>query len=77
MAVRVEMVSSVELDNGKQPEELLKDVDCILIPSGFGDCGIIGKIKAIQYARERGSLFRNLLRDAVSGCRICPECSGA
>jgi len=54
VAVRVEMVSSVELDNGKQPEELLKDVDCILIPSGFGDCGIIGKIKAIQYAREKG-----------------------
>ncbi|HHY06680.1 MAG TPA: CTP synthase [Clostridia bacterium] len=57
VAVRVEMVSSVELDNGKQPEELLKDVDCILIPSGFGDCGIIGKIKAIQYAREKGIPF--------------------
>jgi CTP synthase len=57
VSVDVQMVSSVDLDNGKKPEELLKDVDCILIPSGFGDCGIIGKIKAIQYARENGIPF--------------------
>jgi CTP synthase len=32
--------------------ELLKDVQGILIPGGFGHRGIEGKIKAIQYARE-------------------------
>lgn len=57
VAVEIRMISSVELDNGKEPAELLKDVDCILIPGGFGDCGIIGKIKAIQYARENGVPF--------------------
>ena len=31
---------------------LLSDVDGILVPGGFGDRGIEGKIAAIQYARE-------------------------
>ncbi|WP_027408048.1 CTP synthase [Anoxybacteroides tepidamans] len=34
-------------------EELLKDADGILVPGGFGDRGIEGKIEAIRYARER------------------------
>lgn len=32
--------------------ELLHNVDAILIPGGFGERGIEGKISAIQYARE-------------------------
>ena len=32
--------------------EFMADVDGILVPGGFGDRGIEGKIKAIQYARE-------------------------
>ena len=35
-------------DNGK----LMEGVDGILVPGGFGDRGIEGKIKAVQYARE-------------------------
>src|SRR5690606_41825769 len=34
-------------------EELLSDVDGILVPGGFGDRGVEGKISAIKYARER------------------------
>ena len=30
----------------------LKDVDAILVPGGFGERGVEGKIKTIQYARE-------------------------
>jgi CTP synthase len=33
-------------------KELLSDVDGILVPGGFGDRGVEGKIIAIQYARE-------------------------
>jgi CTP synthase len=33
-------------------EELLSDVDGILVPGGFGDRGVEGKILATQYARE-------------------------
>ena len=32
--------------------EILKDVDGILVPGGFGDRGIEGKIAAIKWARE-------------------------
>ncbi|MCU0365089.1 MAG: CTP synthase [Ignavibacteriaceae bacterium] len=33
-------------------EQLLKGVSGVLVPGGFGERGIEGKIKAIQYARE-------------------------
>jgi len=33
-------------------ERILEDVDGILVPGGFGDRGIEGKIEAIRYARE-------------------------
>ena len=32
--------------------EYLQDADGILVPGGFGDRGIEGKIEAIRYARE-------------------------
>ncbi|WKA47351.1 CTP synthase [Geobacillus zalihae] len=33
--------------------DLLKDADGILVPGGFGDRGVEGKIEAIRYAREQ------------------------
>lgn len=41
-------------------ETYLNDVDGILIPGGFGDRGIEGKIKAIKYARENNIPFLGL-----------------
>jgi CTP synthase len=38
-------------------EALLAEVDGVLIPGGFGDRGIPGKIEAIRYARERDVPF--------------------
>ncbi len=35
-------------------EKYLKNVKGVLIPGGFGNRGIEGKIKAVQYARENG-----------------------
>ncbi len=37
----------------KNYEEMLSDCDGILVPGGFGDRGIEGKILAAKYARER------------------------
>ncbi len=37
--------------------EVLDDVDAILVPGGFGDRGIEGKINAIRFARERNIPF--------------------
>lgn len=36
----------------KHGTELLDTVDAVLVPGGFGERGVEGKIKAIQYARE-------------------------
>jgi CTP synthase len=38
--------------NEQNYEEILKDCDGILVPGGFGDRGIEGKILAAKYARE-------------------------
>jgi len=38
-------------------EEQFKDVQGILVPGGFGTRGVEGKIKAVQYARERSIPF--------------------
>ncbi|HLA51012.1 MAG TPA: CTP synthase, partial [Thermodesulfobacteriota bacterium] len=39
------------------PAALLKGIDAILVPGGFGSRGIEGKISAIQYAREKNIPF--------------------
>ncbi|AXI01114.1 CTP synthase [Sporosarcina sp. PTS2304] len=41
-----------EVVTKENAEEYLGDVDGILVPGGFGDRGIDGKIEAITYARE-------------------------
>ncbi|MFI3231355.1 MAG: CTP synthase [bacterium] len=42
--------------NSKEVEDIgvsiLEDVDAIIVPGGFGERGVEGKIKAVQYARE-------------------------
>jgi CTP synthase len=42
-----------ELVEKEGAERLLKEANGILVPGGFGTRGIEGKIKAIQYAREK------------------------
>ena len=50
--VRVNMVyvDSEEIEQGKNLD-LLRTVDGILVPGGFGERGVEGKIQAIEYAR--------------------------
>ena len=49
--VDIQWVNS-ELVTDENAAELLKDAQGILVPGGFGDRGIEGKISAIRYARE-------------------------
>ena len=49
--VDITWVHSAELEKGKG-WELIRDVDGILVPGGFGSRGIEGKIQAARYARE-------------------------
>jgi len=48
--VNIRYIDSVALESGDMSE--LQDLDAILVPGGFGDRGIEGKITAIKYARE-------------------------
>ena len=49
--VKVRQIKAEDL-NENSPEKLLQNIHGLLIPGGFGERGIEGKIKAIQYARE-------------------------
>ena len=49
--IEIKWINSENLDSTNYKEELA-DVDGILVPGGFGDRGVEGKILAIQYARE-------------------------
>lgn len=49
--VDVKWIASEEV-SAANVDEWLSDVDGILVPYGFGDRGIEGKIQAIRYARE-------------------------
>ncbi|WP_319379701.1 CTP synthase [Thiomicrorhabdus sp.] len=48
--VNIEYIDSEELETAGI--ECLKNKDAILVPGGFGERGVEGKISAIQYARE-------------------------
>lgn len=50
-SVEIKYVDSEDVENSKA-EEFLDDVDGILVPGGFGERGIEGKIDSIRYARE-------------------------
>ncbi len=49
--VKVKYISAEDFCKRK-PETLLKDMDGVLVPGGFGERGIEGKLNAIQYVRE-------------------------
>ena len=50
--VEIKWILSDDLDNLSDLKEVFSDVDGIIVPGGFGDRGIEGKINAIKYARE-------------------------
>ena len=55
--VDIEFVDSELITDDKKAEEMLKKFDGILVPGGFGNRGIEGKINAIKFAREHNVPF--------------------
>ncbi|MBI4560359.1 MAG: CTP synthase, partial [Candidatus Hydrogenedentes bacterium] len=55
--VRLVWVDSEQFENGLRPEDVLAEFDGVLIGPGFGKRGIEGKIRAMQYVRERKQPF--------------------
>lgn len=60
-AIHIKWVNAEEIEApATNLEAYFGDVDGILVPGGFGDRGIEGKIKAIRYARENKIPFFGL-----------------
>jgi CTP synthase len=53
--VKVEYIDAEEIE--RQGTGLLQGMDAILVPGGFGDRGVEGKITAVRYARENNIPF--------------------
>ncbi|WP_269622028.1 CTP synthase [Prochlorococcus marinus] len=51
---------SAERIEAEGPEDLLKGIDAIVVPGGFGHRGVNGKITAIKWAREQRIPFLGL-----------------
>jgi CTP synthase len=50
--VNIHYIESTDIETGGT--HCLKGMDAILVPGGFGERGIEGKIQAVRYARENG-----------------------
>lgn len=57
--INIKWVDSEELESLDE-SEVFKDVEGIIVPGGFGNRGIEGKIKAIKYAREHNIPYLGL-----------------
>ncbi|HCW54297.1 MAG TPA: CTP synthase [Clostridium sp.] len=49
--VKIRWINAEDIENG-DVNEILKGVDGVLVPGGFGDRGVEGKISSIKWARE-------------------------
>ncbi len=57
--IRIGRIRSEDIES-EGPERLLSGYDGILVPGGFGERGIEGKVIAIRYARTKGIPFLGL-----------------
>jgi CTP synthase len=57
--VRISRIQSEDIET-EGPERLLAGHDGILVPGGFGERGVEGKVMAIRYARTKGIPFLGL-----------------
>ena len=48
----ISWINAKDIEKGELPLSSLSEYDGIIVPGGFGETGIEGKIKAAQYARE-------------------------
>ncbi len=56
--VQITWIESTDIEDGKvNLDTVLKEIDGVLVPGGFGNRGIEGKIEIIRYAREHGIPF--------------------
>jgi CTP synthase len=59
-AIDIEWIDSEEIESLDNLDGVFEGIQGILVPGGFGDRGVEGKIRAIQYARENKIPFFGL-----------------
>jgi len=75
--VNLEWVDSEQFENGVDPESVLKEFDGVLVGPGFGSRGVEGKIRAVQYAREKKVPFMGIcLGMQVAVIEMARNCAG-
>lgn len=65
--IAIDWIDSQELVE-ENVAEILKDADGILVPGGFGDRGVEGKIEAIRFAREHDVPFLGICLGMQMAC---------
>ncbi len=55
--IKILWLNAADLEESCNPSDILKCADGVVVPGGFGERGIEGKIKAIQYCRENNVPF--------------------
>lgn len=58
--IDIKWVSAEDLEKGESIDKYLSDVHGIVVPGGFGERGIKGKIEAVRYARTNNIPFLGL-----------------
>ncbi len=59
-AIDIKWINSEDCVDEKRCIELMKDIDAVVVPGGFGIRGIEGKLNVIKYARENNLPFLGL-----------------
>ena len=65
--IEIDWVKAADI-TAETVNERLKDADGILVPGGFGDRGVEGKIEAIRYARENDVPFLGICLGMQMAC---------
>lgn len=66
--VKLTFFDSEQLEDEKKLDKVFADVDGILVPGGFGNRGIEGKIATIRYARENKVPFFGICLGMQTAC---------
>jgi CTP synthase len=66
--VKINWINSEELESVNNLDEVFKNSKGILVPGGFGNRGIEGKIKAITYARTKNIPFLGICLGMQLAC---------
>ena len=61
-------INSKDFEKGKKKPSVMKEYDGVIVPGGFGETGIEGKLAVIKYVRENGIPYLGLCYGMQLAC---------